>query len=98
MAESQSQVTVDAQTFFTLQMAQFDNNIADSELRKAEAAVEVAKAKKIKTQSILDFNIDLVEQQQKLQQQQQNQPPSTNPQLQTEKSEKSKKEHKLKIR
>jgi hypothetical protein len=67
----ESKIIVDAQTFLALQIAQLDNNIADAEVHEAEASLEVAKAKKMKTQTILDFNIDQVEKQQALQKQQQ---------------------------
>lgn len=86
LSQGQQKVVVNAQTFFALQMAQLDNNIADSELHEAEAALEVARAKKVKTQSILDFNIDQIEQQQR---QQPVQNPSTQ-QLQDDNSKKLK--------
>lgn len=88
------QVVVDVQTFFTLQMSQLDNNIADAEVREAESALEVAKAKKLKTQSILDFNIDQIEKQQK--QTQQVQAPDKT--VDSTDSKDSKKKSKLKIR
>ena len=49
-------LVVDAETYFTLQLAKADDTIAAAEVTAAKAQLNVANAKKEKTQTILDFH------------------------------------------
>jgi hypothetical protein len=59
MTETQAQaqkLVVDSETYFALQMAKADDTIAAAEVAAATAQLNVAKAKKDKTQAIIDFH------------------------------------------
>lgn len=60
-------VVVNPETFLTVQMAQFDDQVANENLKIAEAELEVAKAevelakiRKQRTLAVLDYNIQQI--------------------------------------
>ena len=57
-------IEVDANTYLSMQIAELDNNAAQIELLIAEQQYNLAKIKKQKTQTIIDFNIDQLKKQQ----------------------------------
>jgi hypothetical protein len=55
------EIVVSPNEYMNMQLTQYDLQIADSEINIAQQKLTIAKIKKQKIQTIIDFNVDLLQ-------------------------------------